>query len=52
MVSMQKILHFLEYRNIEGEYFIFKRAKTEMTAARIKPLSVFISNDISGIIFQ
>jgi integrase/recombinase XerD len=41
----------LKYRNIEGEYLIFERAKTENTTrSNPKSISVFISEDINRII--
>ena len=41
----------LKYRNIEGEYLIFERAKTENTTrSNPKSISVFISDDINRII--
>ena len=41
----------LKYRNIEGEYLVFERAKTENTTrSNPKAISVFLSEDINRII--
>jgi integrase/recombinase XerD len=41
----------LKYKNIEGDYFIFERAKTEKaTRSDPKPISVFITDDMRAII--
>ena len=46
-----KDIAFLKYRNIEGEYIVFERAKTEnSTRSNPRSISVFISEDIRRII--
>lgn len=41
----------LKYKNIEGDYFIFERAKTEKaTRCDPKPITVFITEDMRAII--
>lgn len=46
-----KDIAFLKYRNIEGEFLVFERAKTEnSTRSNPKSISVFISKDINRII--
>jgi integrase len=46
-----KDIALLKYRNIEEEYIVFERAKTEnSTRANPKSISVFINEDIQGII--
>ena len=46
-----KDISFLKYKNIEGEYIVFERAKTEnSTRSNPKSISVFISKDIQRII--
>ena len=44
-----KDIAFLKYKNIEEEYIVFERAKTEnSTRANPKSISVFINEDIQG----
>jgi integrase len=46
-----KDIALLKYRNIQGEYLVFERAKTEKsTRTDPKPISVFISEDLQQII--
>jgi len=46
-----KDIAFLKYRNIEGEYIVFERAKTEnSTRSNPRSISFFISEDIRRII--
>lgn len=46
-----KDIALLKYKNIEGEYLVFERAKTENTTrSNPKSISVFISEDINRII--
>ncbi|HUZ57549.1 MAG TPA: site-specific integrase [Hanamia sp.] len=46
-----KDIAFLKYKNIEGEYIVFERAKTEnSTRSNPRSISVFISEDIRRII--
>ena len=41
----------LKYKNIEGDYFIFERAKTEKaTRSDPKPITVFITEDMRAIL--
>lgn len=43
----------LKYKNVEGDYFIFERAKTEKAARNDpKPITVFITEDMRAIIDQ
>jgi integrase len=46
-----KDIAYLKYKNIEGDYFIFERAKTEnATRNDPKPITVFITDDMRAII--
>lgn len=46
-----KDVALLKYKNIEGEFMVFERAKTESaTRTDPKPISVYISEDIVAII--
>ncbi len=46
-----KDIAFLKYKNIDGEYMTFERAKTErITRADPKPITVFITEEMSTII--
>jgi integrase/recombinase XerD len=46
-----KDIALLKYRNIQGEYLVFERAKTEKsTRTDPRPISVFISEDLQQII--
>ena len=46
-----KDIALLKYRNIQGEYLVFERAKTEKsTRSDPKPISVFITEDLQQII--
>jgi integrase len=46
-----KDIALLKYRNIQGEYLVFERAKTEKsTRTDPKPISLFISEDLQQII--
>jgi len=46
-----KDIALLKYRNIQGEYLVFERAKTEKsTRTDPKPISVFISEDLQEIL--
>lgn len=46
-----KDVALLKYKNIEGEFIVFERAKTESaTRTDPKPISVYISEDIVAII--
>ena len=46
-----KDIALLKYRNIEGEYLIFERAKTEKsTRSDPRPISVFLTEDLKQII--
>jgi integrase/recombinase XerD len=46
-----KDIAYLKYKNIEGDYFIFERAKTEKaTRCDPKPITVFITEDMRAII--
>lgn len=46
-----KDLALLKYKNIDGEYFTFERAKTELsTRSDPKPISVYINEDMKAII--
>ncbi|HUS00492.1 MAG TPA: site-specific integrase [Chitinophagaceae bacterium] len=48
-----KDIAFLKYKNIEEEYIVFERAKTEnSTRANPKSISVYINEDIQRIITQ
>ena len=41
----------LKYKNIDGEYFVFKRAKTELaTRDNPRPITVYINEDLKEII--
>lgn len=42
-----KDIAFLKYKNIEGEYLVYERAKTEKSSrSNPKPISVFITDDL------
>lgn len=46
-----KDVAYLKFKNIEGEYLIFERAKTENTTRTDpKPITVYLTEDILGII--
>jgi integrase/recombinase XerD len=46
-----KDVAFLKYKNIDGEYFTFERAKTERsTRTDPKPITVFITEEMQNII--
>jgi hypothetical protein len=46
-----KDLSLLRYRNLQGEYLVFERAKTVFTSrSNPRPISVFISDDMKRII--
>jgi integrase/recombinase XerD len=44
---------YLKWKNIEGEYFVFNRAKTERTTrADPRPITVYITEDMQRVIDQ
>lgn len=46
-----KDISLLKYRNIQGEYLVFERAKTEKSSRNDpRPITVFISDDLRQII--
>jgi len=46
-----KDVAFLKFKNIQGEYLIFERAKTERTARNNpRPITVYINEDMCNII--
>lgn len=46
-----KDIALLKYRNTQGEYLVFERAKTEKSTRNDpRPISVFISDDLAAII--
>jgi integrase/recombinase XerD len=48
-INMKDIAN-LRYKNIDGDYFRFVRAKTANTSNTVMPISVYISDDIKMII--
>ena len=46
-----KDVAYLKYKDIEGEYFVFIRAKTALTTRHDpKPITVYLSEDMKAII--